>query len=207
MKNMKNKEYEFKKYLEETKNIEANADEQVLKFIFDFVNLQGTPESAEAIYKQFESGYCYYFAVMLQAAFNRGTVCWHRNYSHIVWKDYNEVAYDAGGVFYDYRKGDLLPVEESLGELLTDFKHNGEEVKIENTEFVDWAKHYGMTPVYAITDIYKRFASNHKIGYNATIVNIVLDYWGSHKNELGLFYAGKKHSSSEYEEMISMDVF
>ena len=55
---MKNKEDEFKKYLEKTKNIEANADEQVLKFIFDFVNLQGTPESAEAIYKQFESGYC-----------------------------------------------------------------------------------------------------------------------------------------------------
>lgn len=53
MNKMKNKEDEFKKYLEETKNIEANADEQVLKFIFDFVNLQGTPESAEAIYKQF----------------------------------------------------------------------------------------------------------------------------------------------------------
>ena len=64
-----------------------------------------------------------------------------------------------------------------------------------------------MTPVYAITDIYKRFASNHKIGYNATIVNTVLDYWGSHKNELGLFYAGKKHNNPEYEEMISMDVF
>ena len=72
---------------------------------------------------------------------------------------------------------------------------------------MDWAKHYGMTPVYAITDIYKRFASNHKIGYNATIVNTALDYWGSHKNELGLFYAGKKHNNSEYEEMISMDVF
>lgn len=207
MNKMKNKEDEFKKYLEETKNIEANADEQVLKFIFDFVNLQGTPESVKAIYNQFESGYCYYFAVMLQAAFNRGTVCWHRNYSHIVWKDCNEVAYDVGGVFYDYNKGDLLPVEESLGELLTDFKHNGEEVKIENTKFVNWAKHYGMTPVYAITDIYKRFASNHKIGYNATIVNTVLDYWGSHKNELGLFYAGKKHNNPEYEEMISMDVF
>lgn len=34
MKNMKNKEYGFKEYLEEIKNIEANADEQVLKFIF-----------------------------------------------------------------------------------------------------------------------------------------------------------------------------
>ena len=44
MSKMKNKEDEFKKYLEKTKNIEANADEQVLKFIFDFVNLQGTPE-------------------------------------------------------------------------------------------------------------------------------------------------------------------
>lgn len=65
MNKMKNKEDEFKKYLEETKNIEANADEQVLKFIFDFVNLQGTPESVKAIYNQFESGYCYYFAVML----------------------------------------------------------------------------------------------------------------------------------------------
>ena len=39
MNKMKNKEDEFKKYLEKTKNIAANADEQVLKFIFDFVNL------------------------------------------------------------------------------------------------------------------------------------------------------------------------
>ena len=37
---MKNKEDEFKKYLEKTKNIEANADEQVLKFIFDFVTFR-----------------------------------------------------------------------------------------------------------------------------------------------------------------------
>lgn len=58
------------------------------------------------------SGYCYYFAVMLKTAFNRGMLCWNGS-SHIVWLDgnsvFNDVAYDARGVNCDYET--LVPVE------------------------------------------------------------------------------------------------
>lgn len=203
------KKVDFTEYLEKAKNLEPNADEKVLKFIYDFIGLQRTSESAKVIYTQFESGYCYYFAVMLRTAFNRGTICWHHNCGHVVWKDDNNVAYDIGGVFYDYDdiNTDLLPVDESLGELLIDFKHNGEEIKIRNTEFVDWAEHYDMTPVYAIINIYRMFASKQEINYNRPVIDISLDYWGSHKNELGLYYAEKKYNNPEYKEMLSMDMF
>ena len=35
----------------------------------------------------FTNGFCYYFAVILKDAFNRGEICWHKNYGHIVWRD------------------------------------------------------------------------------------------------------------------------
>ena len=46
----------------------------------------------------FLAGYCYYFALILKNAFNRGTICWVVNRGHIVWLDgedlKNDIAYD-----------------------------------------------------------------------------------------------------------------
>jgi hypothetical protein len=92
---------------------------EVIVFIADILYHNGM--NTDAIYNLFACGYCYYFAVMLKDAFKRGEVCWHKGFSHIVWLDDNNVAYDIGGVFDDYDDGDLVPASE-LGDELTSFK-------------------------------------------------------------------------------------
>ena len=62
-----------------------NANKQVIRFIADFV--YSNEQISNGVYELFVSGYCYYFAVMLKTAFNRGDICWHRNHGHIVWRD------------------------------------------------------------------------------------------------------------------------
>ena len=73
-----------------------DTDKDVIAFIANFRYANGS--DCETIYDLFASGYCYYFAKMLQNAFNRGEICWHRNHSHIVWVDSTGIAYDIGGV-------------------------------------------------------------------------------------------------------------
>lgn len=52
----------------------------------------------EIIWQTFTAGYCYYFAVMLKDAFQRGEICWCAPYGHICWVDDNGVPYDISGV-------------------------------------------------------------------------------------------------------------
>ena len=56
--------------------IEGSRD--VIEFINEFYNRCGenTKEDEISIRNQFMNGYCYYFAKILQSAFERGTVCW-----------------------------------------------------------------------------------------------------------------------------------
>ena len=77
----------YPEWLENAKRQSPKANEKVLRFIYDFRTMQKTGESEDVLYKQFSSGYCYYFAHMLQAAFGRGEVCWAAPYGHIVWVD------------------------------------------------------------------------------------------------------------------------
>lgn len=96
------------------------SDPLVIRFIADILYRTNSDEGIEAIYQLFAAGYCYYFANMLKLAFNRGTVCWHKGFGHIVWVDTDGIAYEIGGIFFDYGEGDLVPVEE-LGDGLKDF--------------------------------------------------------------------------------------
>lgn len=103
------------------------ADKQVLGFIYDFLHHQDSANAmrpdfpSELLRSQFRAGYCYYFAVMLQAAFERGTICWCAPYGHMVWVDENNVAYDIEGIntsdctYY-------IPISY-LGDTLLDFLH------------------------------------------------------------------------------------
>lgn len=98
------------------------SDPEVLKFIEDFMchSAQNAREQ-EVLRHTFRAGYCYYFAKMLEVAFERGKVCWAAPYSHIVWLDDNGCPYDIEGVcaceavYY-------IPVEY-LGVHLQDFMH------------------------------------------------------------------------------------
>ena len=54
-----------KDWIKKVKSVHPKADEQVLQFIYDFRIMQKSEAAEDAIYTQFESGYCYYFAHML----------------------------------------------------------------------------------------------------------------------------------------------
>lgn len=62
----------FSEWLQKIQRVHPKADEEVLRFIDDFSVKQGYGEAEEVLYQQFANGYCYYFACMLKAAFNRG---------------------------------------------------------------------------------------------------------------------------------------
>lgn len=96
------------------------ADTQVLQFIYNFL-MHGGEENAEVIRNQFQNGYCYYFARMLQTAFNRGTVCIAAPIGHFVWLDENQVPYDIEGV-NESDCDEYIP-ESFLGDMIQDFMH------------------------------------------------------------------------------------
>lgn len=121
-------EQEFKEWSELVKQYHPKADNTVLKFIFDFLNMQYAPHDTrrsdtivDGIYTQFANGYCYYFAQMLQTAFHRGEICWAAPFGHIVWLDDNNVAYDISGC-NDSECQYYIPVF-MLGDMLKDFLH------------------------------------------------------------------------------------
>lgn len=95
---------------------------QVLQFIAG-VRYHQWLAGEEAIETLFLGGYCYYFAVMLKEAFQRGVVCCNGR-SHIVWLDgtdvSKDVAYDICGVYQDYEL--LIPVK-AMGYTIMDFMH------------------------------------------------------------------------------------
>lgn len=110
-----------KDWIKKVKSVHPKADEQVLQFVYDFRTMQKSEAAEDAIYTQFESGYCYYFAHMLKLAFKRGEVCWAAPYGHIVWVDENDVPYDISGV-NESETDDYIP-EYMMGDTILDFKH------------------------------------------------------------------------------------
>ena len=96
------------------------ADTQVLRFIYNFLMHSGE-ENSEVIRNQFRNGYCYYFAHVLQRAFNRGTVCVAAPLGHFVWMDDNQVPYDVEGV-NESDCDEYIP-ESFLGDMIQDFLH------------------------------------------------------------------------------------
>ena len=97
----------------------------VIEFIAN-VRYHNTIEGSAPIVNLFGAGYCYYFALMLQSAFQCGTVCYVIGHGHIVWIDgirlNEDIAYDINGVYKDYGKDDLIPVRE-FERGVWDFKH------------------------------------------------------------------------------------
>ena len=123
---------------------EANKD--VIDFIVDFNWHNGESSiMQEVIRRQFRAGYCYYFAVILKEAFERGLVCWCAPFGHLCWVDDDGIPYDIEGVCEtecDY----YIPVEY-ISEGLADFKHVP-------------GKEFGATKEY-IEDAIKRYEKDH----------------------------------------------
>ena len=80
------------------------------------------PSGSTEITHLFGSGYCFYFAKILQTAFG-GEIYWHQNHGHIVWSDDGKHFYDIDGPFRLYDElWELVPIG-FLGSMINDFKH------------------------------------------------------------------------------------
>lgn len=100
---------------------DMKASEDVANFITDFLNHSNSKIGVNILHQQFAAGYCYYFAVMLKTAFNRGEVCWCAPYGHICWVDEDGTPYDIYGICIS-EADHFVPVS-FLGDALDDFKH------------------------------------------------------------------------------------
>lgn len=114
------KSKDYNEFLKTQLKLNKNADTQVLEFIHRFVWKQGDKTIAKSLDKQFVNGYCWYFANILQMAFQKGKVCWASPRGHCVWV-YNNIAYDVEGVYKDPCVV-FIPFSE-LKDLDNDFKH------------------------------------------------------------------------------------
>lgn len=72
---------------------------------------------------KYTNGYCYYFAKILQAAFQRGDVVILAPHSHLVWRDVDGKMYDITGEVNerDYEEFECPIEEEYLGDHLKNF--------------------------------------------------------------------------------------
>ena len=72
---------------------------------------------------KYTNGYCYYFAKILQAAFQRGDVVILAPHSHLVWRDIDGKLYDITGEVNerDYEEFECQIEEEYLGDHLKNF--------------------------------------------------------------------------------------
>lgn len=126
------KEIRIMDFVEDNLELNPKANKDILHWIASFVYRQedniGLTNTSKAIIEHFSSGYCYHFAIMLNAIFAKGTVCWAAPFDHIVWVDKNNIPYDVTGAFVTNAKCLLIPIEY-MGELLNEFKHVGEHMK------------------------------------------------------------------------------
>lgn len=159
-----------------------NVNMKVLQFINEitfFPNLDCNSDGC--IDHLFSNGYCYYFAQILNTAFQGGTICWSVDRGHIVWLDgtdlQNDIAYDITDVYEDYEE--LHPVSY-LGTTLVDFLHNNEKWKSNDEEFEKYCKEKNVEEIYEIETIWMKIPKEELMKYDRTdltLPEVALDYW------------------------------
>lgn len=172
-----------------TSGICASANRSVIAFIAEFRMRHGY--DSDDVYDLFANGYCFYFATILHTAFSRGEVCWHRCHGHIVWRDTDGQTYDIGGLFLDADPEDILPVDSSLGSMVVDFLHNGDEFKSTDPDFNEWAKLQDSTPVVALSTIYRIIPADERNDSESVEKNVLV-YWRKHRSDIESIYNGMK---------------
>ena len=86
---------------EDASHIQKTADhtEEVLSWINKFKQAESVKPGK--VLSKYRNGYCYFFAVMLKHAFQRGSIEMAVTNDHIVWKDIDNTKYDIGGIYKD----------------------------------------------------------------------------------------------------------
>ena len=114
--------------------------DEVLDFISNFLTYKKDVDGEEVMRRHFRAGYCYYFAVVLKTAFNRGEICWAAPFGHIIWVDEDGIGYDIEG---EYCGESFYYIPESyLGDCLTDFLHKGKCHGSSRQELISIMKKY-----------------------------------------------------------------
>lgn len=129
-------------------------DKKVLNFINDFMTYYSTDEKRETIRELFRAGYCYQFAHMLKATFQRGRVVWCAPFGHMAWQDEDDKVYDVEGL-YDNKEVFYFIPEYFLDDAVKDFAH------VELPE--------KRTSVKKLTDIIKKYCGFMHILYDERI--------------------------------------
>lgn len=176
-----------------------NVNLDVIRFIDEvlyFPDLEG--DRGGQIHHLFSAGYCYYFAIMLKAAFG-GRICWIQDLGHIVWADCDEnctveelqdsVTYDITGPFMDYER--LWPVEY-LGNALIDFLHNGKDVHV-GQAFKDWCDHLGETEIYVLDVV-----------WGSMSMDAIMRDYSEGRDFVETAYAEWMRNSDKYQELIRL---
>lgn len=159
MSDKENKEY----WLKEWVSCYPNADTRVLDFILTFLyhsspTLNPT-DACEAKRYTFRSGYCYYFALILKDAFQRGQICHAYPYGHIVWVDTDGMPYDVECVYVGEAE-EFIPIEK-IGDDVKNFKHvPGEDTAVTDTLLLDYiqklSKKKELTVESVINDMFRK---------------------------------------------------
>ena len=94
---------------------EPQADEEVLRFIANFVFHENSKngKGMEAIKNLFSEDYCWHFAHMLKTVFGRGQIYCTENGHHFAWRDTKTTGimlYDIIGIYHTHKI--LVPDEE-----------------------------------------------------------------------------------------------
>lgn len=91
---------------------EDNHQEDVFKFTEDFIaHAEMNGIDNKNIRDLFMAGYCYHFAHMLKAAFDRGEVYICAPYGHVVWRDVDNRYYDFDGEYVN-QSATYVPVSD-----------------------------------------------------------------------------------------------
>lgn len=128
----------------------------LLQFIHNFRNHLEYEDCEESIRRQFMTGYCYAFALILKDAYQGGTVCWAAPYGHVIYL-YDGCPYDIEGV-YDGDALYFIPMSETY-RLVYDFRHLPGVVS-------------GLSKSDKI-DIIKEYCTRHCVEYNPIVEDIV----------------------------------
>lgn len=126
---------------EEKSWVSSNEDNEVIRFINRFYDINNNSlDDQEVLRRQFRAGYCYYFAVILKTAFNRGEICWCAPFAHMCWVDTDGTPYDCEGV-YDGEAVYLIP-EHYLGDTIKNFLHTDDTCNTSKEDILNIIKQY-----------------------------------------------------------------
>lgn len=106
------------------KREEDNNSEEVFDFINRFIQkAEVTVIEYSSLRSLFMNEYCFYFASMLKAAFERGEIYITDPFDHVVWRDTDNRYYDIDGEYIGEAKV-MIPVTDPFCHI-EDFKHLG----------------------------------------------------------------------------------